>query len=149
MNGFLLDVNAFIALSWPDHSSHVIVQDWFAANARKGWATCAITEAGFVRITSNPSFSSRAVSPLDAARALRLTVEHPSHRFWPSDLPLVEAIAMFGRRLVGHQQVTDAYLLGLAIHKKGKLATLDKGLFELVDRDDIRSRNIELISRPR
>ena len=128
----LLDVNVLIALLWPPHEAHARAQRWFAQNARQGWATCAMTQAGFVRIVSNPIFSRRAVSPRDALEVLNGSLRHPAHHFWAEDIGVTEVLAHFGRRLLGHQQVTDAYLLGLAIRKKGRLATLDASLSSLL-----------------
>lgn len=132
MNVFLPDVNVLIALLWPAHESHARAQRWFAQNAQQGWATCPMTQAGFVRITSNPAFSGRAVSPRDALEVLRGSVRHPGHRFWTEDLSVTDALAQFGRRLIGHQQITDAYLVALANHKKGRLATFDTSLASLL-----------------
>jgi uncharacterized protein len=128
----LLDVNVLIALLWPPHEAHARAQRWFAQNARHGWATCAMTQAGFVRIVSNPVFSRHAVSPRDALEVLSGSLQHPAHHFWSEDIGVAEALAHFGRRLLGHQQITDAYLLGLAIRKKGRLATLDASLSSLL-----------------
>jgi hypothetical protein len=127
----LLDVNLLIALFWPAHVAHARAQRWFAQNAHHGWATCAITETGFVRILSNPAVSG-AVSPRDALLVLSASLEHPHHHFWTEDIGVMEALAHGGHRLVGHQQVTDTYLLGLAIQKKGRLATFDSGLSSLL-----------------
>ncbi len=91
-----------------------------------------MTQAAFVRIVSNPAFSKRVVSPRDALEVLSGSLDHPGHRFWTEDIPVPDALAHFGRRLLGHQQVTDAYLLGLAIHKKGRLVTLDASLASLL-----------------
>jgi len=135
-----------VALSWPEHKFHEVVQDWFGKNARKGWATCPLTQAGFIRIVSNPAFSPRAVPPAEALRALTLTLQHPAHQFWPDDLAVTDALARFGKRLVGHQQVTDAYLLGLAIAKQGKLATLDRSLVELLGRGETDATVVELLA---
>jgi toxin-antitoxin system PIN domain toxin len=141
----LLDVNVLIALLWPPHEDHARAQRWFAQNARHGWATCAMTQAGFVRIVSNPIFSRRAVSPRDALEVLSGSLQHPAHHFWTEDIGVTEALAHFGRRLLGHQQITDAYLLGLAIQKKGRLATLDASLSSLLsDQSTARSRLILL-----
>jgi toxin-antitoxin system PIN domain toxin len=140
VNGFLLDVNVLIALLWPPHEAHARAQRWFAKNAAHGWTTCAMTQAGFVRIVSNPAFSRRVVSPADAVEVLEGSLKHPAHRFWTHDIGMSEAVAPFGRRLLGHQQITDAYLLGLAIHKKGKLVTLDAGLASLLP-DQIKGKN--------
>jgi uncharacterized protein len=142
---FLLDVNVLVALSWPEHEFHETVQDWFGRNARNGWATCPLTQAGFVRIVSNPAFSPRAVSPTEALQALALTVRHPAHEFWPDHITVVDALARFEGRLVGHQQVTDAYLLALAIEKKGKLATLDRSIVDLVDKRESGRGGVEVI----
>ena len=132
MNCYLLDVNVLIALLWPPHEAHARAQRWFANNAGRGWATCAITQAAFVRIVSNPAFSRRPVSPRDALEVLSGSLRHPAHHFWTDDIGIPDALARFGRQLVGHQQITDAYLLGLAIHKKGRLATFDTGLSALL-----------------
>jgi len=141
----LLDVNVLIALLWPPHEAHARAQRWFAQNARHGWATCAMTQAGFVRIVSNPIFSRRAVSPRDALEVLSGSLQHPAHHFWTEDIGVTEALAHFGRRLLGHQQITDAYLLGLAIQKKGRLATLDSSLPSLLsDQSTARSRLVLL-----
>src|ERR1700722_2309401 len=130
MKAHLLDVNVLLALSWPAHQRHSRVQAWFARNASKGWAPCPMVQAGFVRIASNPAFSPRAVSPQDALDALAVNTQHPAHQFWPDDISLVDGLATFKNRVVGHQQIIDAYLLALAIHHGGKLATLDKGIRE-------------------
>jgi toxin-antitoxin system PIN domain toxin len=141
----LLDVNVLIALLWPPHEAHARAQRWFAQNARHGWATCAMTQAGFVRIVSNPIFSRSAVSPRDALEVLSGSLQHPAHHFWTEDIGVTEALAHFGRRLLGHQQITDAYLLGLAIQKKGRLATLDASLSSLLsDQSAARSRLVLL-----
>lgn len=129
---YLFDVNVLIALLWPPHEGHTRVQRWFAQNARHGWATCAMTQAGFIRIVSNPLFSRQVISPLDALQVLEGSLKHPSHQFWTEDIGVGKALAQFGSRLVGHRQITDAYLLALAIHRKGKLVTLDAGVAYLL-----------------
>jgi uncharacterized protein len=125
---FLLDVNVLIALLWPAHESHLPVQRWFQRHSRQGWATCPLTEAGFVRIVSNPAFSPDAVRPEEASRLLSANQKHDSHQFWPDEIGFAHALQLGRLRLGGHQQVTDAYLLGLALHRKGSLATLDRSV---------------------
>lgn len=132
MTAFLLDVNVLIALMWPAHEGHKQVQQWFSQNAGKGWATCPFTQAAFVRIVSNPAFSRDAVTLREALRMLEANVRHVSHQFWADEIGLVEAARPFTQQLVGHQQVTDAYLLGLVMYKKGKLATMDRAVLELL-----------------
>ncbi len=130
--GFLLDVNVLIAMVWPTHRAHGKVQEWLARHARDGWATCPLTQTAFVRILSNPAFSLHALTPSDAAILLGANLGHPAHRFWTDDIGFVQALEPFAPRLTGHQQVTDAYLLGLAIQKKGKLVTMDSAIRTLL-----------------
>ena len=135
MTVHLLDVNVLLALMWPAHQSHQSAQDWFAGNARTGWATCPFTQAGCVRMLSNPSFSSDFLSLQEAVKLLTANLNHPSHRFWPDDLSFPEAAEPVLKQMQGHQQVTDAYLLGLALRRKAKLATMDRGVSSLLPRD--------------
>ncbi len=130
--GFLLDVNVLIAMAWPTHRAHEKVQDWLGRHAREGWATCPLTQTAFVRILSNPAFSPNALTPADALALLEANLGHPAHRFWLDEVSYVHALEPFAQRLAGHQQVTDAYLLGLAMHKKGKLATMDRAVRALL-----------------
>jgi uncharacterized protein len=132
MTAFLLDVNVLIALMWPAHESHTQAQEWFGRKSRAGWATCPFTQAAFVRIISNPAFSSDAVTSQEALKLLATNLNHPSHRFWPDEISFVEAVQPFAQRLAGHQQVTDAYLLGLVMHKQAKLATMDRAILSLL-----------------
>lgn len=128
MTPLLLDVSVLIALVDESHGAHNKVQRWFRDLDGKPWATCALTEAGFVRIISNPKFFE---PPLDVGEALELLAvlkRLPGHCFWPMDVDLVEAVALFREKLFGHGQVTDAYLLGLAIRNRGCLVTLDRAI---------------------
>jgi uncharacterized protein len=139
MSVHLLDVNVLVALMWPAHVAHGDVQDWFSKHAKRGWATCPFTQAALVRILSNPSFSSDSVTPQQALTVLSANLKHPNHKFWADDLNLVESVEPFRQRLMGHRQITDAYLLGLAMRHKGKLATMDRGILVLqpaVERDN-------------
>jgi uncharacterized protein len=145
MTAYLLDTNMLIALLWPSHTQHALALKWFARRRAKGWATCPITEAGFVRITSNPAFSRDAVTPREAIGLLATNTAASDHRFWPDELPLSEAVAFAGARLVGHQHVTDAFLLGLAIHRKGVLATLDERIAALAEPDSVGRKALELV----
>jgi uncharacterized protein len=142
MAGCLLDVNVLIALMWPAHEGHQRAQHWFRQHAVEGWATCPLTEAAFVRIVSNPAFSSDAPEPREAVDILGANLKHPHHRFWPDDVGFVKAVQPFAKKLAGHKQVTDAYLLGLALHKKGKLVSLDRGILDLLPE---KSRERELV----
>ncbi len=145
MTEYLLDVNALVALLSYGHSSHKLMLRWFTMTPRLAWVTCPLTEAGFVRVASNPSSSARLVTPQQALSALTNSCRHARHRFWAETIPYGDAVTELRERIVGHKQVTDAYLLGLAIHKKGKLATLDRGILSLVPSGMIPHDCIELI----
>ena len=134
MKAVLLDVNVLIALLWPAHEHHAAAHRWFGkANGRR-WVTCPLTELAFVRIISNPAFSSDALTPADALFLLEQNLEHSLHVFWPDDLPV--RLSLFGGlgQLRGHRQVMDAYLLALAVAHKGMLATFDKSLRDVGSR---------------
>jgi len=130
--GFLLDVNILIAMAWPTHRDHEKVLEWLARHAREGWATCPLTQTSFVRILSNPAFSANALTPTDALTVLQANLAHPAHRFWADEVSLIDSLKLSIQKLIGYQQVTDAYLLGLAIHKKGKFVTMDRGVRALL-----------------
>jgi uncharacterized protein len=124
----LLDVNLLVALAWPNHIHHTPAHAWFAANHRNGWATCPIVQCGFVRVSSNPKAVVAAVSPGTAVEALGKMSAWAEHVFWPDDVELSDPTYVPPEVLRGHQQVTDAYLIGLAHRHGGALATLDRGL---------------------
>jgi hypothetical protein len=128
VGGFLLDANVLIALVWPRHEFHGKVGTWFARHSRAGWSTCPFTQAAFVRILCNPAFSSDALTPGNAIRLLEANINLPHHQFWPDSLDIPKALHSIGVRLNGHQQVTDAYLLAIASHHRGRLATLDRAI---------------------
>ena len=129
MKTALLDVNVLIALLWPAHEHFEAAHEWFAARAGRGrWATCPLTQLAFVRIVSNPAFSREALAPGDALRVLERNLTHPAHEFWPDDLGLLEAVGPLAPRLQGHRQLSDVYLLGLAVKHRGMLASFDGGL---------------------
>jgi toxin-antitoxin system PIN domain toxin len=146
MNGYLLDTNVLIALLWPSHTSHERVLTWFGRHRAKQWASCPLTEAAFVRIVSNPAFSRDAVTPREAAGLLAANTAAEDHVFWSADLAIASVCESVGARLVGHQQVTDCYLLAMAIGKGGRLATLDAGVVELTTPRSTERRAIELIT---
>jgi predicted nucleic acid-binding protein len=81
-----------------------------------------------VRILSNPAFSPNALSIENAMAVLEANTKLPGHQFWPDDVSLIDAMARVARRIMGHRQITDTYLVGLALHHHGKLATLDSSI---------------------
>jgi len=128
----LLDVNVVIALAWPLHMHHAVAHAWFERVGHKSWSTCPLTQLAFVRISSNSKIISAAVSPRAAVHALGQMVGLAGHVFWADDLQVNDLASFSSKALVGHRQVTDAYLIELAKRHKGKLATLDRGLADLL-----------------
>ncbi len=128
MKTALLDLNILSALLWPAHEHHAAAHAWFAHRGNAAWATCPLTQLGFVRLVTNPAFSRDALTPADAVALIAHNVSHPNHVFWNESLQVPAAIKRLESRLQGYRQVTDAYLLALAQHHKGLLATFDRGL---------------------
>lgn len=141
----LLDVNMLIALAWPSHVHHQFAQEWFSANAPKGWATCPLTQCAFVRISSNPKIISEAVAPKEALALLNKIVDLKNHTFWKNDISILDK-TIPASLLVGHRQVTDAYLLGLAIQHGGRLVTFDGGLSSLLPHGSPHTRALHIIN---
>jgi len=142
----LLDVNVLIALTWPTHVHHEAARTWFDRAGTAGWATCPITQLGFVRVSSNPNIIRDAVHPQEAIALLQRLIALPGHRFWPDEPPVTATGPLASLSLVGYRQLTDAYLIALAQHHGGRLATLDKGVPGLIAGRDQRARWVELIS---
>lgn len=133
MKPYLLDTNVLIALAWPNHVHHNDTTEWFLRKAAPGFRTCPITQTGFVRISSNPSFTANAVGPGEAIALLERITRLPGHGFWPDDLPVGDALS--SQPFLGtHRHVTDGYLLALAGAHDGVLATLDRGIAALARR---------------
>jgi toxin-antitoxin system PIN domain toxin len=123
---FLLDVNLLLALSDPMHVHHGTAHRWFAMTGNRAWATCPITENGFVRIASHPRYPNRPGDASIVLTILRQFCAAAGHEFWPDDVSIRDLIQP--DTIITHAQVTDVYLLGLAVHHGGKLATLDQRL---------------------
>ena len=120
-----------MALAWPNHVHHGRALHWFVANREDGWATCSVTESGFVRVSSNVRVIADARTPEQAIHLLRQIRQQPGHTFWEDDVSPVDSDATAFERVVGYRQVTDAHLLTLAMRKCGSLATFDRGVAEL------------------
>ena len=134
MSAALLDTNVLLALAWPNHQHHAQAHAWFAAKAKRGWATCAFTQLGFIRLSSNPAYTADAASPQDAAALLRQWTRQKGHRFW--DSPSADDPRIFARA-IGHQQVNDAWLVEVARANMARLVTLDTRLSAHAISDDL------------
>lgn len=122
---YLLHVNTLIALTDEAHVHYKIAMKWFGASGLD-WGLCAFSEAGFLRVSVNPKLGCLTFD--DATGILSALTKRPGYRYWPITAEWAELVAPFRERIWGHQQVTDAWLLGLAIKEQGVLVTFDKAI---------------------
>ena len=122
----LLDVNVLVALFDPDHVHHDLAHDWFADHRPDGWATCAMTESGVVRVISNPKYRPDPPRPAVAVDQLRMLCASGHHHYWATSPSIRDAAVYALGTARGHGQITDIFLLGLAKTMKGTLATFDR-----------------------
>jgi toxin-antitoxin system PIN domain toxin len=123
----LLDVNILIALFQPAHIHAERAHRWWADNSSRGWASCPLTQNGFCRIVSQPK-TAGVVSAQDAMLFFDDFASKTDHAFWPDDISLLD-VKLFDRgRILGPGQLTDIYLLGLAVKNGSRFATLDQAI---------------------
>ncbi len=130
----LLDVNALIALAWDSHVHHARMRTWFEANSLHGWATCPLTESGFVRVSSNPKVLPAPIDIAAAKEVLSALRAHPAHQFLIDDVSLGDSDVP---PIAGYRQVTDAHLLTLARRRGVRLVTFDSSIVSMDGGDDI------------
>lgn len=123
----LLDVNVLIALLDADHSLHQRAMEWFGSRARAGWASCPITENGCVRIMSHPGYPN-AVPASAVMKRLAEASASDHHEFWPDDVSVLDPARVDGGRVHGPRQLTDVYLVALAIQHGGRFVTFDHSI---------------------
>ena len=124
----LLDVNVLIALTSIEHPQYAAAQRWFDSLANEDWGICPLTEAGYVRIVTNPASGPIVRTFAQAAAILADLAQREGYRYWSIADSWISLTAYFRDRIFGPQQITDAYLLGLAIKEDGVLVTFDRGL---------------------
>lgn len=124
---WLLDVNVLLALLDPVHAHHELAHQWFVG-ASASWASCGITQNGALRIMAHPRYGNAVESVTVAADLLSDLCSQPGHVFWPSDIGLLDSPLIDRERLLASDQVTDTWLLALAVQHGGRLATFDKRL---------------------
>jgi uncharacterized protein len=123
----LFDVNALLAILDDEHVHNRVVHEWWAANRAAGWATCPLTENGFARIISQAGYK----NPVTTTFAIDLLAEQMAaddHAFWPDDISLCDHTLFDPNAILGPNQITDVYLLALAVKNGGRLATLDRSV---------------------
>jgi toxin-antitoxin system PIN domain toxin len=134
----LLDINALVALAWDSHVHHARMRSWFAEHSSRGWATCPLTESGFVRVSSNPKALPVSIG-IDAARAVLSALRAlDGHQFLTDDVSLSDSDVP---PITGYRQVTDAHLLTLARRRAMRLVSFDGGVQALSG-----GRDVELLT---
>lgn len=124
----LLDVNVLIALTDPLHAFHEKAHFWFDAGPREAWASCPTTENGLMRIVGYSGYPGSPGSPGAVAKLLSGLFLLSGHIFWPDDISLLRTAEVDVAAIRTSSQMTDTYLLALAVSKGGLLATFDRRL---------------------
>jgi uncharacterized protein len=123
----LLDVSVLVALHDDNHIHHAACARWLAAHMGLGWASCPLTQNGALRVLSQPAYP-HARSMAEVRRSLAGSFSSPDHDFWADDISFFDPRHVNPDRLLGHRQITDTYLLALAVHRGGRLVTLDAAI---------------------
>lgn len=123
----LFDVNVLIAVLDPDHSHHIQAQEWWSDSRSSGWASCPITENGFVRVMCNYKYpADERFSPGQMIQDLTDFINVSDHEFWPDDISLTDSSLFSKGNIVSPTWLTDIYLLALATQRGGRLVTFDR-----------------------
>jgi toxin-antitoxin system PIN domain toxin len=122
----LLDVNVLVALFDPNHVHHEPAHSWFADHRSLGWATCPLTENGLLRVLAHPAYSQAPEQPALILERLQAFCASGGHAFWTDDVSFRDPDLFQVGAAPSHRQVTDVYLLGLAVKRNGCLATFDR-----------------------
>jgi uncharacterized protein len=146
---YLLDVNLLIALLWPPHEKHETARKWFKRAVSEAedstWLSCAFTQAAFVRVVTQPAFHSPVVSVGEAAALLTRNLINPKHRYVDTTIQLVDVLKHCTGGVVGHRQITDAWLITLAHHAGAKFVSFDQRLHTLLARATERERDLVIL----
>jgi uncharacterized protein len=140
----LLDVNVLIALLDGAHIHHQLAWAWWSQQQARGWSSCPLTQNGCIRVMSQPSYPG-ALPAAEVAQRLAEACAHASHVFWPADADLLQAGLIHWPRILGHRQVTDAYLLALAVRHGGCLVSFDRRI-DLGCVTGARAQHLEVLS---
>jgi hypothetical protein len=123
---YLLDVNILIALAWDDHEHHARAHAWFTQLANASFATCNVTQSGFVRLCLNPNVVHCQMGIADVFAMLESFTKHPNHSFCEDGALQTELPAW--QKVTSYKQVTDTNLRLIAHRHSRKLVTLDSGI---------------------
>jgi toxin-antitoxin system PIN domain toxin len=123
----LLDANVLLALGDENHPHHSAALRFMEDVAiRQGWATCPLTENAFLRIMGRVRPAGGGMSPEDARLSLHSIIANPGHNFWTDDLSLTDSLTF--PSLPAAKDLTDIYLLALAVKHRARFATFDAGI---------------------
>jgi toxin-antitoxin system PIN domain toxin len=123
----LLDLNVLLAFFDLGHIHHDRARAWWRQHASAGWASCPVTQSGFVRIVSRQGYP-RPIPLTTALSALAMQLARSDHEFWPDDVSIADERVFDRRHILGPKQITDVCLLALAVGNGGRLVTFDRGL---------------------
>jgi uncharacterized protein len=137
MKLFLLDANVLLALAWPNHPFHQRAVARLARRERRRWATCLLTQAAFIRLSSNPIVVPHAKSPAEAGNMLTRLIKDPEHVFLEAKSRQLARLQLLLERCHGPNQVNDAFLIWLAACHGANLLTFDAPLRHLTPRTDL------------
>lgn len=144
MTAALLDVNVLVALFDPAHPNHDEAHAWFGAHRKDGWAASPLTLNGCVRVLSNPGYPTVQATPAEVVGRLRVLCRGTHYAFWPDSVSLLDETLFRPDLIAGSQQITDIYLLGLAVRNRGRLVTFDRRI-PLPAVVGARSQHLELL----
>ena len=133
----LPDVNVLVALIWESHVHHAAARRWFGSRGTDQFATCSLTQAGFVRVSSNPQVLPEAISVADATAHLAVVAGRAGHVFLADNYGFIGNPHIDYPRIVGYRQVTDAAILAVARQHGARVVTFDSGLAQFGG-DDVR-----------
>lgn len=139
----LLDVNVLIALLDEGHVHHGLAMSWLEKEIGQGWASCPLTQNGCIRIMSQPKYPGSLVAAQVAGR-LAEAANGSDHAFWPADISMLGEGVFDWAKVLGHRQITDVYLLSLAVHHGGRFVTFDRRIV-LDAVKDARAENLEIL----
>ena len=142
MTPYLFDVNVLIALIDPAHVHHDPAHEWFVKSGQRRWASCPMTQNAVLRIVGHPRYPNTPGTPAAVAPLIEGLCAIGGHEFWSDDVSLLKREIFDIGRLLSSGQVTDSYLLGLARHHGGMLATFDRQLIVDAVRDGAKSLHL-------
>ncbi len=126
MSRALLDINVLLALLDSDHVDHDRTRVWLDGEIATGWASCAITQNGFVRIVSRPRYPS-PVAPAEAVDVLGQACASPNHEFWPCEVSLVDDQVIDRTRVHGPRQELHVVIEATGVERGQVPAVLTEG----------------------